>query len=171
MNEINKTDIDVLAIRFGNASIEQLRNDLQYGNLEAWQVTLVEELLRYKEEEAKNKPTLLYHRRKAPEGKTFKAYEVPAFEKKGWVDSTAKFKKNIRDKLYILIKSSLQFFKKHWKFITKLIAAILAVLIPAAVALFIHFDSKNTPLNTKDVKVPSEITSTQKDSNITKQKR
>lgn len=131
---MNNTDLDILAIRFGNSSIESLRKDLKSGYLEAWQVPIVEELLRHKEEEAKNKPVKMYHYRKSPEGNIFKTYEVPDLRNKGWVDSPNKFKKNIKLRIINKFKS----IRKLAIFLLwhdKLSKKITSYLIPTTIAI------------------------------------
>jgi hypothetical protein len=141
---MNKIDLDAFVIRFGNASIEEIKAVLQYHKPEDWETSYLEAWLHHKEEEAKNKPILLYHCRKAPEGKLFKAYEVPALEKKGWVDSPDKFREGIickiRNLIKRIIKSLWTFWSKHWPILLPIIVAFFGIIV----TLFIYLDSKAT---------------------------
>jgi hypothetical protein len=94
MND-NNINLDALIIRIGNSTSTQLKADLLRNAFSAQQMPYVEAWIKQLEEKERNAPVTLYHRRKAPSGKIFKAYELPLLEKKGWVDSPTKFKENI----------------------------------------------------------------------------
>jgi len=140
-NKLNDKELDILVIRVQHMSATDLQDALKRNIFNTKEVPYIEGYLQHKIEEERNAPVTMYHRRKAPDGKIFKAFEVPAL-KKGWVDSPDKFKESINEKICILIKSSLPFLKKHWQFIVRSLVILIAAIIAAAVALFIHFDSK-----------------------------
>ena len=95
MNDVN---LDAFVIRFANASVQEIKDALQHYNPSDWRIPYLKALLQQKEEEVRNKPTRMYHKSKAPTGKIFKLYEVPALEKKGWVDSPTSYPETIIEK-------------------------------------------------------------------------
>jgi len=76
----------------------------------------------------KERDTYMYHQLKAPKGEVFNHSEVPFLERKGWVDTPAKFGKGIRGKWYnfiIFCRTTLkQFWLDHWKWIITTAIAI-----------------------------------------------
>lgn len=96
--KLTEIELDTLVIRIRDMSAKDLQNALKRNMFSTKEQPYIEGYLQYKIKEERNAPTHMFHRRKAPDGKIFKTYEVPALEKKGWVDSPTKFKKDIRDK-------------------------------------------------------------------------
>ena len=47
-------------------------------------------------EKAEQPDTWMFHETEAPKGRVFRASEVPALKRQGWVDTPAKFGKGIR---------------------------------------------------------------------------
>lgn len=97
--EPDNLKLDALVIRLRGANSEQLTRDLRLHGFYDWQIPYVEAWIERLKEEERNAPIVLYHRRKSPTGKTFKAYEAPDLEKKGWVDSPEKFRETLWQKL------------------------------------------------------------------------
>jgi len=127
--KMNEIDIDALAIRLQNTSAKEIKENLLHNRYDIKEVPYIEGYLKIKIEEEKNAPTYMYHRRKAPEGKIFKVYEVPALEKKGWVDSPAKFKEGIKDKFIKFNSILFDFWCKEWKWILGFIVTLITLYI------------------------------------------
>ena len=125
---MNDLELDALTIRLVNSSSKEIKDNLLHGRYKSEEVPYIEGYLPYKIEEERNIPVTMYHRRKAPEGTTFKAYEVPAIEKKGWVDSPVKFKKGIRECSQRIVKIFSQFWLLHWKFIIVALIALISAI-------------------------------------------
>lgn len=111
-NKLNDNELDVLVIRTQNMSAADLQDALKRNIFSTKEVPYIEGYLQHKLEEERNAPVTMYHRRKAPEGKVFKAYEMPVLEKKGWVDSPDKFKEGIKSKIKRIIKAIWNFLLK-----------------------------------------------------------
>ena len=126
---MNDIKLDALAIRLQTSSIKEIKDNLLHNIYDIKEVPYIEGYLQLRIEEERNAPTYMYHRRKAPEGKIFKAYEVPELEKKGWVDSPAKFKKGIKDKIIDIKNILFAFWCKEWKWILGFILAIITLYI------------------------------------------
>lgn len=131
--EDNKINLDVLVIRIGNSTSNQLKADLLRNAFTSDQIPYVEAWIKKLEEDERNAPVTMYHRRKAPNGKVFKAYELPALEKKGWVDSQEKFKEGIISKIKklikVVIKSVWAFWCKEYKWILGFIVTLIALYL------------------------------------------
>jgi len=126
---MNDIELDALVIRLQNKSAKDIQDDLKRNIFSAKEKPYIEGYLKHKIEEERNAPTHMYHRRKAPEGKTFKAYEVPALEKKGWVDSPSKIKKDVRDKFIDITKWIYAFWCKEYKWILGVIITLIGLYI------------------------------------------
>ena len=127
--KLTEIELDTLVIRIRDMSAKDLQNDLKRNMFSTKEQPYVEEYLQYKIEEERNAPTHMFHRRKALDGKIFKAYEVTALEKKGWVDSPKKFKKEIRDKFTDFKTVLFSFWLKEWKWILGFIVTLITLYI------------------------------------------
>ncbi len=134
---MNDIELDALIIRLQSASIKEIQNNLLRNIYNSKEVPYIEGYLKYRIEEERNKPVKMYHRRKAIEGKTFKTYEVPVLEKKGWVDSPVKFQESIGDRVEKVSTVLWHFWLRRWPI-------LLPIIVSVIVALFIHFNSKST---------------------------
>ena len=126
--KLTEKELDILVIRIQHMSAKDLQNALKHHMFSTKENPYIEGYLQHKIEEERNAPTYMYHRRKAPEGKIFKAYEVPAL-KKGWVDSPIKFKKTIKDKIIDIKNIFFAFWCKEWKWILGFIVTIITLYI------------------------------------------
>ncbi|OGP41521.1 MAG: hypothetical protein A2022_10170 [Deltaproteobacteria bacterium GWF2_42_12] len=125
---MNDIELDALTIRLVNSSSKEIKDNLLHGRYKSEEIPYVEGYLPHKIEEERNAPVTLYHRRKAPEGKIFKAYEVSTL-KKSWVDSPSKIKKDIRDKLGNVMKTIFAFWCKEYKWILGFILTTIALYL------------------------------------------
>jgi len=137
-------NLDALVIRIRNTTSRKLKEELLRNAFSTQEIPYVEAWIKRLEEEERIAPVTLYHRRKAPDGKIFKAFEVPTLEKKGWLDSPDKFKKGIISKIRNLIKRIIKslwtFWLRHWPILLPIIVAFFGILVK----LFIYLDSKAT---------------------------
>ena len=125
-----KLELDTLIIRYRSSSIQELKKCLESGLLESWKIPYIEELIEQKENEAINAPTFMYHRSKAPKGQVFKAHEALTLERKGWVDSPAKFREGFFEKIYRLVIGPLfKFWCKEYKWILGFIATLITLYL------------------------------------------
>ncbi len=83
---------------------------------------------------SKDNRTYMYHQLKCPKGEIFTYSEVPNLERKGWVDTPAKFGTGFRGKWYsfILLIWHIagvlrEFWIAHWKWIIGTMLAILTL--------------------------------------------
>lgn len=131
-NELTDIELDALVILIRNMSAKEIQDRLERNKFSAKVRPYVEEFLPHKIEEERNAPITMYHRRKAPESKIFKAYELATL-KKGWVDSPDKFKKGIKDKIIFITKLLifLLWHDKKPRGVTKYIAITTVSLIGA----------------------------------------
>lgn len=112
------------------AGVDEVRKKLAMGSYAQHKKPIIKEWLRRKEEE-QNAQTWRYHEFEAPKGKIFRASEVPLLEKKGWVDTPAKFGKGFRSRSRRILKTLLSFWAQHWKWI------IGAVVVPIVIAILL----------------------------------
>lgn len=110
------------------SGFKEVRENLRYGRYKSWKIPYVEDWIKEKEEKL-NAPTCMYHEIKAPKGQHFKAHEVTSLEKKGWVDTPAKFRKGIRARARRPIKYLSQFWLLHWKFIISFTTTTILTII------------------------------------------
>jgi hypothetical protein len=128
-NKLNDNELDVLVIRLQHMNAKEIQYCLDRNMFSAKERPYIEGYLPRKIEEERNTPVILYHRRKAPEGKIFKTYEVRALEMKGWVDSPSKIKKDARDKIIDIMKWIYAFWCKEYKWILGFIVIIISLYL------------------------------------------
>ena len=125
-------DPDELWPKLEKAGVDEVRKRLAMGVYAHYKIPVIEEWLRRKEVEAKEKenaPTCMYHEQEAPSGEVFPASKVPELERKGWVDSPAKFGKGFRGRSRRVIRTLLNFWLQHWKWIITTALAALGIWI------------------------------------------
>ncbi|MFH1994682.1 MAG: hypothetical protein ABIJ24_03175 [Nitrospinota bacterium] len=126
---ITEIGLDAIAIRIMGMSAKEIQYCLDRNMFSARERPYFEEYLPHKIEEERNAPVTMYHRRKATDGKIFKAYEVSTL-KKGWVDSPDKFSEGIISKIKrIIINPIWVFWCKEYKWILGFIATLIALYL------------------------------------------
>ncbi len=119
--------LDQLHSKLERDGVEEVRRKLTLGSYAQRKVAIIEEWLRRKEEEL-NAPTYMYHEFEAPEGKIFKASEVPDLERAGWVDTPAKFRKGFRSWFRKSFRVLINFWANHWKWTIGIVIAIVGII-------------------------------------------
>ncbi len=75
--------------------------------------------------EALEASTYMYHPKEAPDGKIFKAKEVPELEQNGWFDTPAMFPNTDSE------NRLLTFLSKEWKWLIATVLVIIGLIIAA----------------------------------------
>jgi hypothetical protein len=126
---MNDLELDALTLRLTNSNSKEIKDNLLHGRYKSEEVPYITGYLPYKIEEERNASVTMFHRRKAPEGKIFKAYEVSTL-KKGWVDSPDKFSEGIISKIKrIIIKPIWVFWCKEYKWILGFIVMLITLYL------------------------------------------
>lgn len=127
--ENSDINLDALVIRISNSTSKRLKDDLLSNVFSTQEIPYIEAMIKKLEEDEKNALITLYHRRKAPTGKTFKTYELPML-KRGWVDSPSKFNEGHLNKIKrVIIKPIWKFWRKEYKWLLGYIAIILSLYL------------------------------------------
>jgi hypothetical protein len=126
---MNDLKLDALIILLHASSSEDIKDNLLHGRYNSEEEPYAKEYLPLKIEEERNKPIKMYHRSKSPDGKIFKAYEVPSL-KKSWVNSPTKFKESIINKIIrIIIKPIWIFWCKEYKWLLGFIVILIGLYL------------------------------------------
>lgn len=129
-NKLTDIELDILVILIKHMSAKEIQDRLERNMFSGKERPYVERFLPYKIEEERNAPVTMYHKRKSPKGKTFKACEVSVLEKKGWVKSPDKFSEGIISKIKrIITKPIWEFWFKEWKWILGFIVTLITLYI------------------------------------------
>jgi hypothetical protein len=129
VDKLTDIELHTLTTRVMNTSVKELQRDLHNNAFSEKERPYIERYLAQTIQEERNVPIKLYHRRKAPNGKMFKAYEVPVLESKGWVDSPSKIKKDARDKCIDVLNSIYTFWCKEYKWILGVILSAITLYL------------------------------------------
>lgn len=123
------SELDILFFRTKNCSAKELRRDLNNNAFSERERPYIEGFIRHKIKEERNTPIKLYHRRKAPTGRIFKAYEKRELELNGWVVSPLFYREDFRDKLNYFKYKLVVFWCKEYKWILGFIVTLIALYL------------------------------------------
>lgn len=92
-------DPDKIWPKLEEHGVDEVRKMLSMGVFADYKVPVIEGWLRRKAKETvdPDAPTYMYHEEQAPEGRVFRASEVPELERSGWVDTPAGFENPAED--------------------------------------------------------------------------
>lgn len=116
--------VEDLIGKLESSDLEKVKENLRHGRYLSWKISYVEEWIAKKEA-----PTVMYHEVHAPTGETFKAFECAQLERKGWVDTSAKFGKGFRSKVRKVKNVVVSFLRKEWKWVLVFLATLVGLWI------------------------------------------
>ena len=126
---MNLEEINTLIRKLEAAGHEKVKENLRHNRYSSRKLTYIDKWLEKQEEQ-----TWLYHETEQPEGKIFKRYEVPALQKKGWVDTPDKFGKSLRSRARKAKNTTVKAAKPIGKTIYTIIVAVISGLIVVYIA-------------------------------------
>lgn len=128
-DKLTDSELDILIVRTRKSSAKELQRDLVNNAFSERERPYIEGYIPIKIKEERNTPIKLYHRRKAPTGRNFKAYEEPELKLNGWVDDPWLFEKDFRDKLIDFKNILVVFWCKEYKWILGFIVTLIALYL------------------------------------------